>query len=209
MFLFLLKLIALLILVNVVYRLVSIYLATLIFNSGKVLVDDGPFNTTKVCSNEALLIYIQKAQMEKAKEEVFGTNYKARGGGDNLFFRHSYGAMDYIVDSSNTHNTLMYYRIFKNANDNIRSLLYNYAAFVDAKNATPNLAYRPLICDPEDCIHPRIHRLSGVSLKHVFYSPRAMRFPFTFVRDPISRFISAVKEVGFGALMMSFLQSNI
>jgi hypothetical protein len=167
-------------------------------------------------------------------------------GEDFDFYRHNYGALDVMTSVDNMHETIMYYRIYKNGNDYLRYLLYNFASHQDSqtKAAIPNVkattnaktnakittntpkakvkakaasaasaaavasaatsaaaaaAAVPftqiLYCKPDDCTHPRVEKVSGANLKHVFYSPRALRFPFTFVRHPILRFISAVKEV--------------
>ena len=129
-------------------------------------------------------------------------------GEDFDFYRHSYGAVDAMTSFDNLHETIMYYRIYESGNDYLRYLLYNFASYQDAqveakekvepkspRSGTPAVNHQPLYCEPDDCVHPRVHKISGANLKNIFYSPRAVRFPFTFVRHPILRFISAVKEV--------------
>jgi hypothetical protein len=51
-------------------------------------------------------------------------------------------------------------------------------------------------CNNEVCVHPHIQTLSSHSLKHQ-YVPlnRKDRYPFIFVRDPITRFISGLSEI--------------
>jgi hypothetical protein len=171
-------------------------------------------------------------------------------GEDFDFYRHTYGALDVMTSGDNVHETVMYYRIYKNGNDYLRYLLYNFASHQDAQaKANPNSKAKDtrtatnyninkgakatakanraasaaaagaaskaiaaakataaaaaavpftqiLYCAPDDCTHPRVQKVSGANLKNVFYSPKAQRFPFTFVRHPVLRFVSAVKEVG-------------
>lgn len=213
MFLTTFKVIAFLVMVNVLYRVVTSYFAKLILKSGKVS-NDGPFNATYICSNEGLLIHIQKEQVQRAKLELFGsTSTPDEVATDFQFYRHSYGAIDAMVSHNDFFNTIMYYRIYKNANDHIRSLLYNYAVFTDAQRDTTassqSPAYRPLLCHPNECKNQRVHTLSGLSMKNIYYSPRANRFPFTFVRDPVSRFISAVKEIDVRIRIASRMKSKM
>lgn len=93
-------------------------------------------------------------------------------------------------------SSLVYYRIFKSGNDNIRSLLHEYAFILTNETAKFSKSGCP---QSKNCAHNLVHRITAGNLRYdlptaglVPYTPR---FAFTFVREPILRFVSALNEV--------------
>ena len=95
------------------------------------------------CLNEDIIMHIQRQQWAKARQEIFGTDQSGFQGEDMEFYRKVFGTVELVLDdnmvktgrtaSSNDTklHSLVYYRIFKNANDNIRSLMLEYAFQLD------------------------------------------------------------------------------
>lgn len=150
-------------------------------------------NESLLCFNEDLILKLQREQWNKAKEEVLGikdwTNIQAK---DMTFYRKSFGTVDLRLNQvAKNHETLVYYRLFKNANDLIRSLITQYGYHLDNQD----YLFKAQNCFKEDCSHRKVHYLSHSDLKNKYFSMRHKRFPFTFVREPILRFISGMTEI--------------
>ena len=85
-------------------------------------------------------------------------------------------------------------RMYKNGNNNIRTLLYN----LEMNKVNKFRSTRFYNCIAKECSHPNIRKINKPSLKYIaFYTSDYIRYPFAFVRDPLTRFISAVTEVDF------------
>lgn len=169
-----------------------------------------------LCRNEWAIERLQTEMFRLARDELLVdtdicdsnkalSNISASNGDDMGFYQHNYGLTmierreDLDGNKKNSSNTLVYYRIWKNANDNIRRIMFHYSSLSDfTVEAGP--------CDAADisCIssmhsrHPRYDPSSGSFLKLFFQSKKLLdTFPFTFVRNPIDRFISAYTEIEF------------
>ena len=122
------------------------------------------------------------------------------------FYQVSYGAVHVetetgstlIGQSVGTHakvgngfSTIVYYRIFKNANDYIRGMLAQFSRKKELRDGT-----KPICADLKECRHlPEKHMGSAQKVKSFFFPAHLRRYPFTFVRNPLSRFVSAYTEV--------------
>eukprot|EP01039_Chlorochromonas_danica_P004903 gene4903-5377_t len=153
-----------------------------------------------LCSDRDFIIFLQREQWQLAREEVSLPSSSTTGLGleDMQFYKRSFGTVEVtlpklkkgtnIIPSS----VLVYYRIYKNANDNIRSLLSELAHVVDNENIT----FISQNCYQEECLHRRLHIRSGRTMKNLYWSTtHPPRYSFTFVRDPLDRFISAMSEI--------------
>lgn len=147
----------------------------------------------EICFDEELVLQIQRDQWAKAKSEVFGSSQAGFQGSDMDFYRRHFGVVELLLHPSNKKNlsSIIYYRIYKNANDNIRSLLTEYAYLAENQSAS----FEAQNCRNEECFHRKIHYLQATAVKAVYFNAKQRRFPFTFVRDPLMRFISAMTEV--------------
>lgn len=136
------------------------------------------------CQVEPFVLFLQRGQLQKAKLELFGTTDVGFKGDDLLFYSHYFDWNTLsIANESHWFDSLIYYRIYKNANDNIRSLLFNYQ--LARWNNISSPTFYP--CIEEDCILPNANTIKNLSTSR--------RFPFTYVRDPLTRAISAINEV--------------
>lgn len=93
-------------------------------------------------------------------------------------------------------DSITYYRIFKNANDNIRSLLMQLAYELD----NDSKGFHAQNCYKDECYHHRLSSKPAAAMKeHYVRATYSKRYPFTFVRDPIDRFISGMTEIEYRA----------
>ncbi len=125
---------------------------------------------------------------------------------DMGFYQMSYGNVNIDTESGSTmvgqalgthsrvgngFSTMVYYRIWKNANDYIRGMLYQYSQ----KKARLD-GVKPVCRDLKDCRHlPEMHLKVGRGLHNIFFPANLRRYPFTFVRHPLNRFISGYTEI--------------
>lgn len=143
-----------------------------------------------VCFDEDVVAIIQREQWLQAHKEIFGNSSVPTNDKDMGFYREGFGALAVDLQAnSNNYTSLVYYRIYKAGNDNIRSLLYEYAF---NKSNQMDLFYSSG-CPAEVCVHPNVTRIGAVKSYRMFYPEN--RFVFTFVRHPIARFISAMNEI--------------
>jgi hypothetical protein len=120
------------------------------------------------------------------------------------FYQQSFGAVNVETESGatligqsvgtharsgNGFSTIVYYRIYKNANDYIRGLLSQFA-----RNKEVRDGIKPECANLKDCRHLPEKRLSS-GIKGFFFPAHLRRYPFTFVRNPLTRFVSAYTEV--------------
>ena len=122
------------------------------------------------------------------------------------FYQHSYGTVNVATASTtnilgqsigmystgNGFSTVVYYRIWKNANDYIRGLMYQYA---QKKRVMDNET--PHCVNLKDCAGTSgpSETMPGDRIKSLFFPAALRRYPFTFVRDPLTRFVSGYTEI--------------
>jgi hypothetical protein len=145
------------------------------------------------CSNEEAILFAQRQQWLKAKSEMFGSTQVGNQADDFDFYKRTFGVVELMLGPNKKNLTsLVYYRIYKNANDNIRSLLLEYAYTIDHQE----IDYQRQNCrNQTTCIHRRIHHLTPTAMKTLYFPSYHYRYAFTFTREPISRFLSAVTEI--------------
>lgn len=182
--------------------------------------DDGLVNF--ICNDNHVIRQIQKYQWQMAMEEVLPgvpvyMNDKEMG-----FYDELYGALNLQLPPDKhpeDFESLLYYRIFKSGNDNIRSLLYEEAFHLTNQSA----AFQQINCPADECAHSWVQRYSAADLRGIgnpktleidskhstegklnqqqqqisshSLRPYKKRFAFTFVREPIVRFVSAINEM--------------
>lgn len=84
-----------------------------------------------------------------------------------------------------------YYRILKGGNEYIRYLIYRYAYYLG-----DSFEYKANTCLLHECTDNNVHMMSPIELRSAYFSyHKYKRFPFTYVRNPMKRFISAYSEV--------------
>lgn len=149
------------------------------------------------CSNPEAIAFMQRQQWLHAKTSLFGSaNVGSLGEDEFDFYKRSFGASEVILGPNPKNLTaLTYYRIFKNGNDNIRSLLMEYAHHIDGQERE----YQRQNCTFKECLHRRFHALIPAALKSMYFPSHHRRYAFTFTREPIERFISAITEVEYRA----------
>ncbi len=131
------------------------------------------------------------------------------------FYQFSYGSVNVEAETGSTmvgqslgthakvgngFSTLVYYRIWKNANDYIRGMMYQYQqkkARLDGVGSGSGTKNQPVCKDLGKCRHlpeTRMKARSGM-LHQLFFPAHLRRFPFTFVRHPLLRFVSGYTEI--------------
>jgi hypothetical protein len=157
----------------------------------------------QLCFSEEIIVKIQSEQFAKARQEVLGSelsgSFLPTSDEGNLdFYKRTFGMTEAKIKPSDNPkkprltNTLVYYHLWKVGNTNIRSLLlqYAYASMNDMKS------YLAQNCNKQSCVHPNVQSFAVEAIRNRYLSSNKLtRFPFTFVRDPIQRFISALTEV--------------
>jgi hypothetical protein len=165
-----------------------------------------------LCRNELAIERLQREMFRLARDELLvetdvcdtkisiSSNSSSidASGNDMGFYYHNFGLTmverreDLESKQKNATNTLVYYRIWKNANDNIRRIMFHYSSLNDF-----TVDVGPCETIDTSCIksmnmrYPRVNLASGSIFGMVFPSKHLLdRFPFTFVRNPIDRFIS-------------------
>ncbi len=109
------------------------------------------------------------------------------------FYSRNFGGVNLVIPGniSKAVNDLFYYRIFKCANDYIRYLMYRYAYYFGDK-----ISFKDNNCKLDECVDNDVYSKSALELRNSYFSVhKRKRMPFTFVRSPLSRFISAYTEV--------------
>ncbi len=158
----------------------------------------------EVCVNQKLIMKIQSEQLQKARIEIFGQKYSGAFQGEDLdLYRRGFGLSEVKLLRKNQKQqksdlqTLAYYHIWKGANTNIRSLLLQYV--YTANDETRSFLAQN--CFKEKCIHPHLQSFATEAMRNLHISNRDLRYAFTFVRDPFSRFISAMNEVEYRSMI--------
>ncbi|RYY88918.1 hypothetical protein EON63_01535 [archaeon] len=146
-----------------------------------------------ICEDDDVVSHIQKELWMKAYVEVFdGEKLPQVNDKDMRFYQEAYGTVNlHLPYNRHNYSELVYYRIYKVGNDNIRSFLFEYAF-----NKTNNIReYYKLGCPADRCTHPWVTRGGMTALRARTQPFPPNRFAFTFVRHPIVRFISAMNEI--------------
>jgi hypothetical protein len=171
------------------------------------------------CLDSDFVLFAQRKQWKRAKLEVYRTAQKGFGGGDMDFYLQPYGMTILNLTSvrlrfdpefrpsNNDYDELVYYRIWKNGNSNIRSLLFQYAYMADdyqLKKSLKNLdfnydSFLHHCAENSECAHPDISEKAAEYMKTYDSSSAnsqdSKRYSFTFSRNPIDRFISGLTEI--------------
>lgn len=161
------------------------------FCSHPIIPNEGKFSL--LCNNQSQILLLQREQILKARLAIFGKSHHGYlSKSSNLqFYKHSFGQY-YMKLHGNKKgfNEIVYHRIFKSGNNNIRTLIYNFAHL-----KYYNKLSSPLLDCVPDCTFS--YKLSQSRFFPILFDtiyPKVY-FSFTFVREPILRFISAVNEV--------------
>jgi len=151
------------------------------------------FTFSSYCNNQSQILLLQRQQILKARLAIFGNfhhGYLSKSA--NLqFYKHSFG--EYHVPlprNSKGFTEIVYHRIFKSGNNNIRTLLYNFAYLKFHKKFSSLLD-----CLPECTFSNKFSQSWFIQQFLVYIIYPKTYFSFTFVREPISRFISAMNEI--------------
>lgn len=152
------------------------------------------FEIEHLCLNEEWIMLLQKEQFIKARQEIIGSEMIGGFQGDDLdFYKRTFGMTEVKIHSKKKRKleTLAYYHIWKNANSNIQSLLMQYLYTADNNTA----AYYSQKCRTENCVHKHFQTFSPSATRNLYINGKNSRYGFTFTRDPLSRFVSAVNEI--------------
>ena len=164
-------------------------------------IDERYRNVSQICISLRAMMRVQSKQVKKAQLELeYADKYETTPLRSLLepitvyrdpftCYRHGYE----LVEISNDNSSLVYYSLYKNAHFQIISHLYHYHI---QKNpdycCSDNITQSNLIkknCKPL-CFKKVLTMASSLSSS-------SSRLPFTFVRHPIDRFISAYGEIEF------------
>jgi hypothetical protein len=145
-----------------------------------------------VCYDRDVVNHLQRQLWMAAHRETLGKSKIAINDKDMDFYHEGYGSLDVTLESNrNNFTSLVYYRIYKVGNDNIRSLLFEYA--FNASGDADKFAASG--CPSDSCAHMNVQRLGMWQVVHATKMYSSDRFVFTFVRHPIVRFISGMNEI--------------
>jgi len=148
-----------------------------------------------ICSDRDVIKYIQQDQWLKASNELLGEEGNIEMNDKDLaFYQENFGAIQVQIVEKNKKNasSLVYYRIPKSGNDVIRSLLYEYAFAATDESDKFILNH----CLVEPCAHALVELLPSKRLRSILsHETTSKRYSFTFVREPILRFIAAISEI--------------
>jgi hypothetical protein len=180
--------------IHIIVYLLSIFLQHANINSA--------IESESWCHNQSAVLYLQREQLRCARISVFGEKHYGFLGRSETLNLYKHRNNKYTVELSrnaNGYSHLIYRRLYKNANDHIRTLLYNYEQRLCKGNS--KLSDKILKCIPNcdfSCpsANSYLNRMMK-SLSTLFISAEEKNFSFTFVREPLSRFISGMTEVSF------------
>jgi hypothetical protein len=143
------------------------------------------------CQDMEAIKYIQKLQLKAARRSLFGGDQWLYDDEQSMFYDfEGFGA----ALLKRKKKEMVYYRIWKNGNDNIRAHLEQYSRTCNAGSNGTDAAVLNSTKSSE-CAYQQ------QSLEELRLAMRARkyfaveRFAFTFTRDPVSRFVSAYTEV--------------
>ena len=152
----------------------------------------------QICSDDAAIKHLQSIQLRKARIEVFAGNTKkgftSISGDDLGFYHRNFGAMMIKAKASRSRYTkILYYRIWKSANNAIRKILHMYAR----SNSYNERNYEACkLKQQSDCFSQSKFPSDSNSLFDRLFLPlQEKTFSFTFVRNPFSRLLSAYIEI--------------
>lgn len=182
-----------------------------------------PLLEKQLCKSRSLMVSVQRHQLELAREELQEDlslsmeRLRAMTGQllDFQFYMFNFGTTDVEIvhprvslsiarqqqqrDNKGGYTAIIYYRLVKAGNDRIRNMLYKFAY----RNGFHERDYSN--CLGQDCRHSsgvaeqEKHRKPGVV--DFFLPPTIRRYPFTFAREPLARFISGYKEIEYRTAM--------
>jgi len=201
--------------------IIIIIVITIILPQIQYITSNNTISIPDYCNNEKLLQYIQKEQFQLANDEILlsldnQTKWKNYTILDNkyqddfIFYSKNFGMVVLDLEGSSLSNIktkqLVYYRIFKSGNDNIRAHLYRSAIILETgRLLQPGFEHscciadetKPgkLSCSLDRCHHQYIQMIPPGGIMKQFLNLKTSRYPFTFVRDPIARFVSGYAEI--------------
>ena len=154
-------------------------------------------NDSAFCRDQNAILFVQREQIRLARHSLFGVRHHGfLSPSKNLeFYKHSQGTHTVeLFGNSKGYSNMIYLRLFKNGNDNIRTLLFNYEKLL----CNTSLFFAST--EPFECVPFCDFSCPNNYFRTFFKSmSKAFRleanFSFTFVREPLSRFISAINEV--------------
>lgn len=180
-----------------------------------------PLMEKTLCKSQSLMLSIQRQQLENAREELhndlqnlsinqaFLKSYQKDL--DFGFYAYNLGTLDvevtkpkrvipnrnvaYRSGGKKDFSVIAYYRLYKAANDHIRGMLYKFAF----RNGYHEKDYSTCI-GPNDCRNSGVQEKPPAAAHTLFFPARLRRYPFTFVREPLARFVSGYREVEFRVL---------
>ena len=145
-----------------------------------------------VCCNASLVGIVQMEQLRLADLSVTDPADRLPNVELNMsyvinFYSKTFGSTNLLAPSKNDNfQGLSYQRIYKNANDYIRTLLFKHAFSLDGG------IRRPFYCIASQCEHERVRELSHAEALRNYPSHSFKRFPFVFSQHPIDRFIQTI-----------------
>jgi len=180
------------------------------------VVEPSPLVEKNVCKSVPLMMSVQRKQLEKAREEL-GDELAPEKIPSHLkstvrdydfgFYTYNLGTLDVeITDQPRTlliphsgrgrskggFTSLVYYRIYKAANDHIRGMLLKFAHLTGLYETDFRTCK-----SVEECIHSGAQYKPAGASKTLFFPNALRRYPFTFVRDPLARVIAGYREIDY------------
>lgn len=149
------------------------------------------------CTNEHTISTIQRDMFRNARFELLGIDNKIYQWNTGDFYYHHYGGVDVTLINTidSTSSKLFYYQIMRNGNTNIQDHLLRFADLYPSYKACHNANFCSKVQtydrrDIEKDTYAKIYYN-----EHEIKTDRNHRFPFTFIRDPLERFISGYSEI--------------
>ena len=189
-------------------------------------VERSPHMAKAVCKSTPLMLSVQRKQLERARVELAADltddknpgnlSPRSKGGGaipdhDYGFYNYNLGTLEVDIDQprgplllpmggpkSKGWTSLVYYRLFKAANDHIRGMLTKFAFLYGSGKNRDRTTCKSLA----DCMSGRLNtRPSDKAASTMFFPAQMRRYAFTFVRDPLDRFVSGYREIEYRQLL--------
>lgn len=149
------------------------------------------------CTNEHVISTIQRDMFRNARFELLGVDNKIYQWNTGEFYYHHYGGLDVTLINTvdSTSSKLFYYQIMRNGNTNIQDHLLRFAELYPNYKECHNANY----CSRVQKFDRK--NIEKDTFSKIYYNKlevktdRHHRLPFTFIRDPLERFISGYSEI--------------
>ena len=145
------------------------------------------------CTDEQVISQAQRYQFRKARHELYGNDRISAMSYQSDFYRHHFGSysVEVIEPKKDISTTLVYYGIARNGNENICTHLANFSSLFTMNPSghcpSKETCARVTSLSRKDTINKMKKKYQ--TLHH------SKRFIFTFIRNPIARFISGYTEI--------------